>query len=78
MPLHPVVAKIWELQKTMGAPPLWSLPIAEARRAFSAVRPALGEGPELASVTDRTVVASGHSVGGRLYVPAGDLTGLCV
>lgn len=78
MPLHPVVAKIWDLQKTMGAPPLWSLPVEEARKAFSAVRRALGEGPELASVTDRTVHANGHSVRGRLYVPAENLAGLCV
>lgn len=78
MPLHPVVAKIWDLQKTMGAPPLWSLSVEEARKAFSAVRRALGEGPQLASVTDRTVHANGRSVAGRLYVPGGKLAGLCV
>lgn len=78
MPLHPVVAKVWELQKNLGAPPLWSLPVDEARKAFSAARPAFGRGPELASVTDRTVHANGRSVAGRLYVPTGELVGLCV
>src|SRR5436305_13371891 len=71
MPLDPQTKKMLEQLESMEAPPIWEMPIADARAAMASMTAMMGTGEEVASVEDRTIDAGGQSIPVRIYRPEG-------
>ncbi|TDV49713.1 alpha/beta hydrolase [Actinophytocola oryzae] len=70
MPFDPQVTAMRERVVAAGAPPLYTLPIAEARAAdLAAIRDAAGAGEPVHEVTDRCVPGPQGDVPVRVYRP---------
>ena len=69
MPLHPQVEAY--LKSIADLPPVWSLPVDEARRNYNAAAP-LNAGPldEVAQIEDRLLPGPDGEVPVRIYTPA--------
>ena len=70
--LHPQVAALFATLKSFGAPPMHSLPVAEARASYERASAMLG-GPvvEMASVEDRMTEGPAGDLPVRIYRPLG-------
>jgi acetyl esterase len=72
MALHPQVQQLQELIASSGQPPLYELPVEEARKIASMIGEMVGPGPEIAAVTDLQVPGAAGDLPARLYQPATD------
>lgn len=54
----------------LDAPPIYELPVADARASMDAMVAMMGPGEEVASVEDRTIDAGGQELPVRIYRPA--------
>lgn len=72
MPLDPALGALIRAKLAHASAPQWAMPIAEVRRAFSALwTPAMtGAPPGVARVEDIAIPAAGASVRARVYAPA--------
>jgi acetyl esterase len=72
MPLDPALAELIRAKLAHATVPQWAIPIAEVRRAFSALwTPALtGEAAAVARIEDIAIPDAGAGVRARLYAPA--------
>ena len=71
MPLDPNLKAMLDQMEAMGAPPVHSLSVAEARASMDAMVAMMGPGEDVASVEDRTIEAGGQSLPVRVYRPEG-------
>ncbi|RZT86686.1 acetyl esterase [Pseudonocardia sediminis] len=78
MALHPFVATMLATQKEAGAPALSAGTPDDARALVAAGRAAIGPGRDTAETREVTVPTRSGSIGARLHVPHGDVTGLVV
>jgi acetyl esterase len=72
MPLDPALGELIRAKLAHTAAPQWTMPIAEVRRAFSALwTPALtGEPAAVARIEDITIPDAGSGLRARVYAPA--------
>src|SRR5689334_4479557 len=70
MPLAPALQAMIDAAAAAGAPPMWTLPVDEAR-AQSVAFAELGAGPKesMAAVADRTVPGPAGAIPVRVYTP---------
>ncbi len=78
MALHPFVATMLETQRQAAAPALSDGTPDDARALVLAGRAAIGPGPRMARTREVTVPTRAGSLGARLHVPPGGVTGLVV
>ena len=71
MPLDPNLKAMLEQMEAMGAPPVHSLSVAEARASMDAMVAMMGPGEDVASVEDRIIEAGGQTLPVRIYRPEG-------
>ncbi len=55
---------------SIGAPPLHTMSVADARTGMDAMATLMGAGEDVAGVVDRTIDAGGHTLPVRIYRPA--------
>lgn len=65
------VKRMIEAMATAGAPPLWSLPIEEARRGLLEMSRGLAPAAPEVEASDELISAPGRSIAVRLYKPLG-------
>lgn len=70
--LAPEIRTILEVMAAQGAPPLETLPIAEARKATYGLMPLAGEPETVGRVEDRSIPVRSGEIAVRIYTPAGD------
>ncbi|MGZ4740533.1 MAG: alpha/beta hydrolase, partial [Ilumatobacteraceae bacterium] len=73
MPLDAQVEGLLEALAALGAPPLHTLPVADARALATSQQmlQLAGEPVEVGSVADITIPVDGAEIGGRVYTPEG-------
>lgn len=71
MPLDPMMKTMLDQLVAVGAPPIHTLSVADARAAMDAMVLMMGEGEDVATVDDRTIDAGGQTLPIRVYRPAG-------
>jgi acetyl esterase len=71
MPLDPNVKTMLDQLASIGAPPLHTLSVAQARASMDAMATMMGAGEDVERVTDGTIVAGGVELPIRTYRPAG-------
>jgi acetyl esterase/lipase len=71
MPLDPDTKVMLDQMAAMGAPPLHTLSVADARASMDAMVTMMGTGEDVASVVDGTIDAAGQTLPVRTYRPAG-------
>ena len=71
MPLDPNMKAMLDQMEAMGAPPVHTLSVAEARASMDAMVAMMGPGEDVACVEDRTIEADGQSLPVRIYRPEG-------
>jgi acetyl esterase len=72
MPLDPQVQGLLQAMAAQGAPPLHTLPVADARNASEALIALSGEPVPVGSVRDIAIPVDGAEIGARVYTPEGD------
>jgi acetyl esterase len=70
MPLDPNMKALLDQMAAIGAPPIHSLSVAQARASMDAMVAMMGRGEDVASVEDRTIDAGGRPVPVRRYRPS--------
>jgi acetyl esterase len=75
MPLAPAARTMIDQLRAAGVPPLWELPLEQARSA-GALMGAMDEPPVVASVEDRVIPGPAGDLPVRIYTPDGDDSGL--
>lgn len=78
VPLHPVIASMFEQFRASGRPTFSACTVAQARALMSGARAAFGSGPDLPRIADVTIETRSGSVPGRLFVPSEEPAGLVV
>ncbi len=71
MPLDPQAGALLEQMRGMGAPPLHTLSVPDARQLLERLRALAGEPERVAHVEDRTVPGPAGDIPVRYYRPAG-------
>jgi acetyl esterase len=71
MPLDPMMKAMLDQLAALGAPPINTMPVADARAAMDAMVLMMGPGEEVAEVEDRTIGLSGRDLPVRIYRPDG-------
>lgn len=71
MPLDPNMKNLLDSMEAMGAPPIHTLSVADARASMDAMVAMMGQGEDVASVEDRTIAAGDHTLPVRIYRPDG-------
>jgi acetyl esterase len=71
MPLDPNMKAMLDQIEAMGAPPIHTMQVADARASLDAMVAMMGPVEDVASVEDRTIDAGGQSLPVRIYRPAG-------
>lgn len=69
MPLDPQMQMLLDQMAAIEAPPIYELPVAEARASMDAMTALMGPGEDVASVVDRTIDAGGQELPVRIYRP---------
>jgi acetyl esterase len=69
MAAHPVVARLLAAMQASPAPPLWSVPLEEARARTQQLAQVIGPGPEIALIRDLEIPVSGHRIPALLISP---------
>jgi acetyl esterase/lipase len=69
MPLDPAMKTLLEQMEAIGAPPIHTLSVAEARTSMDAMVRMMGEGEPVGSIVDRTIDAGGQTLPVRIYRP---------
>jgi acetyl esterase len=70
MVTHPIVSRLLEAMRAAPAPPLWAVPLDEARARTQRLAQMIGPGPEVAIIRDLEISAGGITVPARLISPA--------
>ena len=71
MALDPNVKMMLDQMASIGAPPVHTLSVEQARASMDAMVAMMGEGEEVADVEDRTIDAGGQQLPIRIYRPVG-------
>jgi acetyl esterase len=71
MPLDPNLKTLLDQMESIGAPPLHTLSVADARAGMDAMVMMMGAGETVASVEDRVIDAAGQQLPVRIYRPEG-------
>ena len=71
MPLDPQTKTLLDQMALIGAPPIHTLQVADARAAMDAMVGMMGTGEDVAHVEDRSIDAGGHTLPVRIYRPHG-------
>ncbi len=71
MPLDPNMKNLLDSMESMGAPPIHTLSVEEARASIDAMTALMGPGEEVEHVEDRTVDVGGRTLPVRVYRPGG-------
>ncbi len=78
MPLHPLIATMFEQFRASGRPNFSACTVEEARALMSGARAAFGNGPDLPRIEDVTIATRSGSIAGRLFVPDAEPAGLVI
>jgi acetyl esterase len=71
MPIDPQVAGLLAEMEAMGAPPIHTLSVADARAVGEGLTVLAGEPIAVGSVADITIPVDGADIGARVYTPEG-------
>ncbi len=71
MPLDPNVKALLDQMAAIGAPPMHTLSVADARASMDAMVPMMGPCEDVASVEDRAIDVGGRTLPVRIYRPDG-------
>ena len=71
MPLDPQARQLLAIAEKAALPPIYKLGLADARQQMLDTSTALGDGPAVDSVADRTIPGPTGEISVRLYKPAG-------
>ena len=69
MPLDPNMKMLLDQMASIGAPPLHTMSVADARSGMDAMVMMMGAGEQVASVEDRVIDAGGQQLPIRIYRP---------
>ncbi|MEM6703535.1 MAG: alpha/beta hydrolase [Acidobacteriota bacterium] len=72
MPLHPEVQAFLDAQAQIEAPPISEQTPEMAREGYRATAEAIGPGPEMNSVADRTIAGPAGEIALRIYRPTAE------
>jgi acetyl esterase len=75
MPLDPTVKALLDRMAEMGAPPMHTLTVEQARATTDAMVAIMGPGEAVASIEDRTIDVGGRTLPVRIYRPEGLVDG---
>jgi acetyl esterase len=75
MPLDPTMKMMLDQMEAIGAPPLYTMSVADARAAMDMMVAMMGPVEDVASVDDRTIDAAGQTLAVRRYRPASVVDG---
>ena len=71
MALDPNVKMLLDQMASIGAPPVHTLSVEQARASMDAMVAMMGQGEDVAHVEDRTIDAGGRQLPVRIYRPVG-------
>ena len=70
MDIHPQTQGLLAAMAAEGAPPLYVLPLEDARGVAAVITKLIGPGPDIATVRDIVIPAGAGEIGARVYEPA--------
>jgi acetyl esterase/lipase len=70
--MHPQAQGLLAAMAEEGLPPLYEMPVEDARGLPGAVAELIGPGPEVATVRDVTIPVTAGEIGARVYEPVPD------
>ena len=72
MEMHPQAQGLLAAMAEEGAPPLYELPLEDARGVPGVIKELIGPGPDVATVRDIVIPAGAGEIGARVYEPVAD------